>query len=94
MPIPPRGDMRAVPQRPDHRDFPMGFETSTAVRIECQECETSWRYGCPDCGQQFADYHRDQTGHTVEVVAAHASRFSLDQVKVRGVRRRRNRQWP
>lgn len=36
--------------------------------VQCVDCPKQWRYGCPECADDFADYHRDAfPGHHVLV---------------------------
>jgi hypothetical protein len=36
--------------------------------VQCVECQQDWRYGCPECADLFADYHRTAfPGHDVTV---------------------------
>jgi hypothetical protein len=36
--------------------------------VRCTQCRTTWRYGCPECADSFADYHRTAfDGHEVTV---------------------------
>lgn len=37
--------------------------------VNCRECRKGWRYGCPECADDFAQYHRETFEHDVSVNA-------------------------
>lgn len=47
---------RRRPRLPDSESF---FRGPTEARtVWCDTCGKGWRYGCPECAELFADYHR------------------------------------
>lgn len=63
----PTSDPRSRSRRPDSvRRFDR--RTYTDHYVKCVECQQKWRYGCQDCAELFADYHRGAfDGHTVTI---------------------------
>jgi hypothetical protein len=51
-----------MPTRPDR-----SYRTSSQARfVWCTDCAKTWRYGCIECAELFADYHRENfPGHNV-----------------------------
>ena len=38
-----------------------------ARTVLCNDCDKTWRHGCAECVELFADYHRNEFGHSVVV---------------------------
>lgn len=61
--------------------------TSDTRIVICHECGKTWRYGCSECADQYADYHHNTFNHYVAVVP------QQDDIKPRRTIRRQRHFW-